>query len=217
VTNLVLEPDLREALTEVARARRVLEMEGHGEMTLRHLSPRDPSGRGFWMKRNQIGLGEVLKPDDFVLVDGDGEQIARRGGRHSEWPTHSEILHVRPDVPVIAHTHPFHACVFSGSLDPLQPFTVGADYFVEVPRHVDNVALITTKEEGASLALTPGKGFAVLMGHHGVTFRGTTVVHSACVGIFLEKACKATYSALTPDFVPRCPALRHTLRETGKS
>jgi len=191
VTDLPLEADLREALTEVAQACRILEMEGHGDMTLGHLSLRDPSGRGFWMKRNQIGLGEVLGPDDFVLVDWDGKQISGKGGRHSEWPIHSEILHIRPDVQVVAHTHPFHACVFSASLDPLQPFTVDADYFVEVPRHVDDAALITTKEEGASLARTLGEGFAVLMGNHGVTFCGTTVAHAACIGIFLEKACKA--------------------------
>ena len=59
---------------------------------------------------------------DFVLVDWDGQQLAGSGGRHSEWPIHSEILRMRPDVHVVAHTHPFHACVFSASLDPLEPF-----------------------------------------------------------------------------------------------
>ena len=92
-----------------------------------------------------------------MLVDWDGQQIAGTGGRHSEWPIHSEILRLRPDVQVVAHTHPFHACVFSASLDPLQPFTVDADYFVDVPRHEADVALITTKEEGAALANALGR------------------------------------------------------------
>ena len=165
-------------------------------MTLGHLSLRDPSGRGFWLKRNRIGLGEVLGPADFVLVDWDGQQIEGTGGRHSEWPIHSEILRVRPDLQVVAHTHPFHACVFSASLDPLQPFTVDADYFVDVPRHEEDVALITTKDEGAALANALGQGFAVLMANHGVTFCGTSVAHAVCVGIFLEKACKAQIGGL---------------------
>ena len=59
---------------------------------------REAGGRGFWMKRNQIGLGEVLGPEDFVLVDWDGLQIAGSGGRHSEWPIHSEIFRARADV-----------------------------------------------------------------------------------------------------------------------
>ena len=33
-------------------------------MTLGHLSLRDPAGRGFWMKRNRVGLGEGA--DDFL-------------------------------------------------------------------------------------------------------------------------------------------------------
>jgi ribulose-5-phosphate 4-epimerase/fuculose-1-phosphate aldolase len=195
-----MKDDLQTALTDLARACRILEMEGHGDMSLGHLSMRDPDGRGFWMKRNRAGLGEILGPDDFVLVDWDGKQIAGSGGRHSEWPIHSEIFRRRADVKVIAHTHPFHACVFSSSLEPLQPFTVDADYFLEVPRHEDDVALITTKEEGAALAATLGQNFAVLMSNHGVTFCGTSVPHATCVGIFLEKACKAQLAGLSAGF-----------------
>src|SRR5215471_184419 len=183
--------DLRTSLDELARACRILEMEGHGDMTLGHLSLRDWGGRGFWLKRNRIGLGEVLGADDFVLVDWDGRQLAGSGGRHSEWPIHSEILRLRPDVQVVAHTHPFHACVFSASLDPLLPFTLDADYFIEVPRHEADVALITTKEEGEALARSLGQAYAVRMGNHGATFCGSSVPHATCVGIFLEKACKA--------------------------
>ena len=38
----ITQTGLSEALTDCARACRVLEMEGHGEMTLGHLSLRDP-------------------------------------------------------------------------------------------------------------------------------------------------------------------------------
>jgi L-fuculose-phosphate aldolase len=210
------ESNLHATLVELARACRVLEMEGHGDMTLGHLSLRDPVGRGFWMKRNRIGLGEVVGPEDFVLIDWDGRQVAGTGGRHSEWPIHSEILRLRPDVLVAAHTHPFHACVFSASLDPLQPFTLDADYFVDVPLYEDDVALITTKDEGVALAKALGKGFAVLMSNHGVTFCGTSVAHAACVGIFLEKACKAQLAGLSAGFRARMlnPATR--LKRNGQ-
>jgi ribulose-5-phosphate 4-epimerase/fuculose-1-phosphate aldolase len=208
--------DLTAALTDLARACRILEMEGHGDMTLGHLSLRDPAGRGFWMKRNRIGLGEVMGPDDFVLVDWDGEKIAGTGGRHSEWPIHSEILRVRPDVQVVAHTHPFHACVFSASLDPLAPFTLDADYFVEVPRHQDEVALITTRQEGAALARALGPHVAVLMANHGVTFCGTSAMHATCVGIFLEKACKAQLAGAGASFRAGLPNAATRARRRGQ-
>jgi L-fuculose-phosphate aldolase len=199
--------DLRKSLDELARACRILEMEGHGDMTLGHLSLRDPDGRGFWLKRNRIALGEVRGADDFVLVDWDGQQLAGSGGRHSEWPIHSEILRVRPDVQVVAHTHPFHACVVSASLDPLQPYGLDADYFIDVPRHIDQVALITTKEEGAALARALRHGFAVFMANHGVTFAGTSVPHATCVGVFLEKACKAQLAGQAAGFRASMPDL----------
>lgn len=200
MTDVAAETDLPGALDELSRACRILEMEGHGDMTLGHLSLRDPERRGFWLKRNRIGLGEVMGADDFVLVDWDGRQLAGSGGRHSEWPIHSEILHLRPDVEVVAHTHPFHACVFSASLDPLQPFSLNADYFIDVPRHVDQVALITTKDEGVALARSLGEGFAVVIANHGVTFCGTSIAHATCVGVFLEKACKAQLAGQAAGF-----------------
>ena len=181
----------RELLSEAARACRILDMEGHGDMTLGHLSVRDAAGRGFWMKRNQIGLGEVLGAEDFVLVDWDGTKIAGSGGRHTEWPIHSEIFRARPDLTVVVHSHPFHASVFSASIEPLQPYTVDADHFIEVPRHPDEVALITTKSEGDAVARSLGKHFAVLLANHGVVFCGASIEQAVCAGIFLEKACKA--------------------------
>ena len=181
----------RERLTEAARACRILDMEGHGDMTLGHLSVREAGGRGFWMKRNQIGLGEVLGADDFVLVDWDGRHIAGSGGRHSEWPIHSEIFRARPDVNVVVHTHPFYASVFSAATEPLQPFTLDADQFTDVPRHEADVALITLKSEGEAIAHSLGQSFAMLLGNHGVVFCGATIEQAICAGIFLEKACKA--------------------------
>jgi L-fuculose-phosphate aldolase len=182
---------LTESLHNLAKACRILEMEGHGDMSLGHLSLRDPEGRGFWMKRNAYGLGEIVGPDDFVLVDMDGNKLAGIGGRHSEWPIHSEIFRNRPDVNVVGHSHPFHACVLSSSTEPLTPYTLEADYFLDVPRHEDDVALVTTKQEGQDLAKAMGDKFVVLMANHGITFAGTSIEHATCVGAFFEKACKA--------------------------
>ena len=182
---------LEKTLERLANACRILEKEGHGDMTLGHVSLRDPQGRGFWLKRNRAGLGEIRGPQDFVLVSFSGEKLAGDGGRHSEWPIHAEILKRRPDVHVVAHTHALHASVFSGTEEPLLPYTLDADYFVDLPRHRDEVALITTPAEGTALAEALGPHFAVLMANHGVTFCGTSVEHATCVGVFLEKACRA--------------------------
>jgi ribulose-5-phosphate 4-epimerase/fuculose-1-phosphate aldolase len=201
---------LREELDQLALACRILEMEGHGDMTLGHLSLRDPEDRGFWLKRNRAGLGEIMGADDFVLVDWEGRQLEGSGGRHSEWPIHSEILRRRPDVRVVGHTHPFHACVVSGIHGPLLPFTVDADYFTDVPRHDAPVALITRPEEGEAMARSLGDGLALLLANHGIVFCGRSIAQATCVAIFLEKACRAHLAGLASRAppLPIDPAIR---------
>lgn len=202
-------------LEDLARASRILEMEGHGDMTLGHLSLRDPEGRGLWLKRNAAGLGEIAGPEDFILIDFDGTKLDGDGGRHSEWVIHSEILRARPDVQVVAHTHPFHACLFSASPDPLLPFTVDADYFTELPRHESTSALINTPDLGADLAHALGPtAFAIMMANHGVTFCGTSIPHATMIGVFLEHACRAHVVGLSSGMRCTFPteedrALRH--------
>ena len=93
----------------------------------------------------------------------------------------------------------------SASLEPLSPFTLDADYFGEVPRHQEQVALITTKAEGVALARALGDAPAVFLANHGVTFCGTSVAHALCVGVFLEKACKAELAGRAAGFAASMP------------
>ena len=183
---------LRADLDRLAVGCRVLELEGHGDMTLGHLSLRDPDGRGFWLKRNAIGLGEVRNAEDFVLVTYDGKQIAGSGQCHSEWPIHSEILKARPDINVVAHTHPYNTCVFSATDGQLRPVALEASYFADpIPMFHGTGALVKTVPLGQELAGALGPALAVFMKNHGVTFCGPTVERAALVGIWLERACKA--------------------------
>ena len=204
-----------EALADLARACRILEMEGHGDFSLGHLSLRDPDGRGFWLKRNRYGLGEIAGPDDFVLVNMTGEKLEGEGGVHSEWPIHSEVLRLRPEVNVVAHTHPFHACVLSSSTDAIKPYTLDADYFVDIPRHEADVALIKTVEQGEALARSLGAHMALLIANHGALFCGASVAEAACVGVFLERACRAHVVGSSTNFATSMPS--RAIRELRKS
>ncbi len=53
------EESIDAVLYDVARAHRILELEGHGDMSMGHLSYRDPFGRGLWLKRGNLALAEV--------------------------------------------------------------------------------------------------------------------------------------------------------------
>lgn len=203
----MIDKDVKVQLDQVALACRILDHEGHGDMSLGHVSMRDRAGRGFWLKRNRIGLDEVSEADDFILLDFDGRQLFGSGGRHSEWPIHSEILLRRPDVQVVAHTHPRHASVLSGCLDRFTPYTVDADYFRTIPVLRETAALITTKDAGKALAQALGDGDVVFMANHGVTFCGRSIEHATCVGVFLERAARIEILARSAGLsVPDLPS-----------
>ena len=183
--------ELNAGLSELATGHHILEMEGHGDLTLGHLSWRDPDGRGFWMKVQGLGLGEVRSRTDFLLLDFDGEVVHGDGWRHSEWPIHSEIFRARPEIHAVGHTHPFYATAFSATTATLTAVGHEGAYFPGgVPRFTVTSGLVNTKPLGEALVTALGSASAAFMKNHGVVYCGTSVRHAVLLGIFIEKACR---------------------------
>ncbi|GAA2134471.1 class II aldolase/adducin family protein [Streptomyces synnematoformans] len=176
-------------LDNLARAHRILEMEGHGDMSMGHLSYRDPHGRGLWLKRGNLGMEEV-HAGDYILIDFDGNVLEGQGLRHLEWPLHAEIMLARPDVHVVGHSHPFQATVFGAGRARIEPVNNHGVWFAEhgVPRFDSTSHIITTQELGKALARVLGDADAVLQANHGASFVGRNVRDATLAGIFLEKA-----------------------------
>lgn len=170
-------------------------------MSLGHLSWRDPLGRGLWLKRGNIGLEEVTARD-FVLLSFDGQVLDGDGIRHLEWPIHSEILRARPDINVVAHTHPFHATVLSATDVEIGPYTNEGVWFSGGVRHFKLTSdLVNTSELGAELAQALGGAEAVLLKNHGAAFVAPSIKEVTLAGVFLERAAKAQL-ALASSGIP---------------
>jgi ribulose-5-phosphate 4-epimerase/fuculose-1-phosphate aldolase len=149
------------------------------------------------MKPARLGLEEI-QPEDTVLVDFDGNQVAGHRRRHGEWPIHSEVFRSRPEVGAVVHTHPTLSTVFGSSDHPLEPVTHEACLFVppDVPRYDETTALIVTKDQGAGVARALGAHKALFMRNHGVVIAAATVEEAVFTAILLEKACRANLAAL---------------------
>lgn len=177
-------------LEELAAACRQVAVEGHEDGAWGHLSVRDPAGRGLWLKASGRGLGEITGPDDFVLLDLDGHQLAGDGGRHLEWPIHAEILRRRPDVDAVAHTHAMALRLFASTDEPLRQLMTDATLFAAagLPRFTLTSQLITTPELGAALADALGDARAVLLAQHGGAIVGGSIAELAVTTICLGRA-----------------------------
>ena len=183
---------LKSSLDRLALASRILEMEGHGNFTLGHLALRDPEGRGVWIKRWGMTLGEVQDWTDHQLIDFDGHLLFGDGNkRHSEWPIHVGIYKARPDIVATAHTHPRFGTVFSCTSEPLRPLSNSGSYFPKPPpRYTRTSELIRKAEVGDEMAAAMGDSYALFLRNHGVVFGGTSIEHMTVVGVQLEVACQ---------------------------
>lgn len=178
-------------LEDVARAHRILELAGHGDMSMGHLSLRDPFGRGLWLKRGNLALSEV-EGDDFILIDFDGNVLEGQGLRHLEWPLHAEIMRARSDVNVVGHSHAHYSTVFGATDLELGPYNNHGVWFADegVPRFTETSHIITTVELGVAAAKKLGNAEALFLEHHGIAFVGDNIIEATLAGVFLEWAAK---------------------------
>lgn len=180
----------RDELTELSTGHRILAYNGQEDITSGHMSWRDPEGRGFWIKRRLISMDETRTPEDMVLIDFDGNQIAGDGGKHYEWPIHAEIYKVRPEVNSVGHTHAFYSQIFASTDEPLRPVAKEGAWFDDQPKFKETCSLINTPKLGAAVARTLGPSDAVFLMSHGMVFVGKSVREATMVGIHIEATVK---------------------------
>lgn len=198
--------DFQEQLEELCAAHRILAAEGHEDRTSGHVSWRDADGRGFWMKRSQIGMDEVLTPEDLLLLDFDGKVLYGRGSRHHEWPIHAEILRARPDVHAVGHTHAFYSQIFAATDEPMHPVGKEGAWFDDQPKFQETCSLIRTPDLGVRVAQTLGAADAVFLMSHGIAFTGSRIRECVMVGIFLEAAVRAQCTLAMTGFRYKWPS-----------
>ncbi len=77
----------------------------------------------------------VLKEEDIVLVDMEGNKIEGKYNPSVDLPTHLELYKAFPEIGGVTHTHSMYASAFAQSGRAIRPYgTTHADYFgCEIP------------------------------------------------------------------------------------
>ncbi len=132
------------------------------------------------------------QPEDFVLIDLDGNCQDNDAKLPGELPIHLEIYKSRPDVGSVAHFHCAHSTAFSMSEHDLMPTYFLASIFRDgVPVHPD-ARLVQTEERGKALARTLGSHRAALMRAHGIVVTGPDVEEMTAGVFILEDNARRT-------------------------
>lgn len=186
-----LDPSSGSLRRAVVTACRTLEDDGQGDLVWGHVSVRDPTGRGVWLKGSNLGFDEVCS-DDVILLDFDGRVLQGAGGRHGEYPIHTEIMRARRDVHSVVHTHPINAIAFAATRRPLLALSHDGSDFVppDIARFNETGDLVSTVTLGRALARTLGDRNAALMPCHGIVTVGKDVGRATTLAIRLERACR---------------------------
>lgn len=182
---------------QVAWACRILALEGYLDLTLGHVSAREPGGTAVYIKRKGVALDEV-GPDDVIEFDLAEGEPPSSPEMHLEAVLHSEVYRARPDVGAVVHGHPPYATAFSATKAELELlshdavlFADGVGVFEETPE------LITAAGQAGAVAAALGKRRAVLMRNHGVLVVGKDVPWAVLTAATLERAARIQSIAST--------------------
>ena len=202
IPGLHQDQSIASVLADVARAHRILELEGHGDMSMGHLSFRDPFGRGLWLKRGNLALergrGRRLHPHRLRRQRARGHgaapprvAAARRDhegapGRELRRPLPRPLLHRARRV-----------------RETLKPYNNHGVWFAYegVPRFAETSHIITTVPLGVSAAQALGTPKRSCSPTTGSPSSGH-VAEVTLTGIFLEKAARFQVDLKASGFAP---------------
>jgi L-fuculose-phosphate aldolase len=183
-----MSPD--ELRSQVATACRVVALEGYVDLTLGHVSARNPGERVIWIKRKGVGLDEV-EPADVIALDIDDPAALTSADYHLESVMHTEVYRARPEVGSVIHGHPVYGTALGATDGELQYLTHDAVLFADgLGMYDDGPELIMNHEQGRRVALALGSRRAALLRNHGVVIAGLDVRWAVLTAVTLERAIR---------------------------
>ena len=177
----------------------------------------------------------VLKAEDIVLVDLEGNVVDGSLRPSSDTPTHIELYKAFPNVGGVCHTHSTYATSFAQAGRHIKPYgTTHADYFggvIPCTRRMtpDEIAGEYEKNTGLVIAetfkfLDPDRMSAVLVNSHGPFTWGKDARASVMNSVYLEMVANMAMNteilkALGAECEPMQPELlrKHFDRKHGKN
>lgn len=180
----------------IVKAGRELHDNGLVRGTSGNISARIPSTDTFLIKPSGVQM-KILKPEELVLADLQGNKI--RGGLNVslETPIHAAIYRARREVQAVVHTHAPTATAFGIAKTEILPLQV--EMFMLLPNGVPVVPF----EPPGSKALVEAVQKkiadydAVILENHGIVTVGSTIEAACNLNEMVEEAAKIQHLVMT--------------------
>ncbi len=181
-----------DVLGDLVAANRILARENVVD-AFGHVSARQPERPDRYLMSRSLSPGLVSR-DDIMEFTLDGEPVGGDGRKpYAERHIHGAILEARPDVGSVVHNHSEAVIPFAVTGAPLRPLLhVAAVMGASVPvwdiadRFGDTSLLVTTMEQGRSLAETLGGASVVLMRGHGCAVAGPGIREAVLTAVYTQ-------------------------------
>ena len=174
---------------------------------------------------------DLLKPEDMVVMDLNGNRVEGTMNPSSDTPTHVELYKAFPEIGGIVHTHSPHATAWAQAGRGLPCYgTTHADYFYgEIPcaRNLTAEEIEEGYEKNTGLVIVEtfkGKNPiyvpAVLCKNHGPFTWGKNAAEAVHNAVVLEEVAKMNFMTelINPNAdnrTPQCMQDKHFLRKHG--
>lgn len=176
-----------DAAMQVVVASRVVGSLGE-DLTLGHVSVRHATDDRIFIKRKGVS-GSELTVEDVLEVHLDDPDCLAMPGMHLEAVIHTEIYRRRPDVGAVIHGHPLYATALSSTSANLEFLTHDSILFQDgVGIYKDSAELVTTSEQGQSVADALGNRRVALLKNHGAVFVGEDIRYAVLAAVTMERA-----------------------------
>jgi ribulose-5-phosphate 4-epimerase/fuculose-1-phosphate aldolase len=165
---------VRDISEKIVKASKELYEHGLVRGTSGNISARIPGTDTFLIKPSG-GYMKLLKPEELVLVDLEGNKIRGESNVSMETPIHAAIYRARKDVQAVVHTHAPTATAFGIARKEILPLQI--EMFMLLPR---GVPIVPFELPGSkALAEAVRKKImdydAVVLENHGIVTVGSTI------------------------------------------
>ncbi len=161
-----------------------------------NISAKIPGTNTFLIKASGACM-KLLKPEELVLVDLQGNKIKGEMNTSLETPMHAAVYLARSDVQAVVHTHAPMATAFGIAKTEILPLQI--EMFMLLP---NGVPIIPFEHPGSkALADIVQKKIAdydaVILENHGVVTVGPTIETASNLNEMVEEAAKIQLATMT--------------------